>query len=66
MFKYALISAFNREDSGWEESKSVGYRRCRFIGSTICSALADDGLEPIILDNLSSGPRSFAERFQIL
>ncbi|MCL4722640.1 MAG: UDP-glucose 4-epimerase GalE [Gammaproteobacteria bacterium] len=34
-----------------------------FIGSTIASACADAGIEPIILDDLSAGLRSFAERF---
>ena len=34
-----------------------------FIGSTIASACADAGLEPVILDDLSTGLRSFAERF---
>ena len=34
-----------------------------YIGSTIASACADDGLQPIILDDLSAGLRVFAERF---
>lgn len=32
-----------------------------YIGATICSALEDNGWTPIILDNLSSGPRRFTE-----
>lgn len=32
-----------------------------YIGSTICSALEDGGWTPVVLDNLSSGPRSFAD-----
>ena len=32
-----------------------------YIGSTICSALLDNGWTPIVLDNLSSGPRSFTD-----
>jgi len=35
-----------------------------FIGSTVASACSDAGLEPIILDDLSSGVRAFGERFQ--
>ena len=34
-----------------------------FIGSTIASACADSGIEPLILDDLSTGLRSFAARF---
>lgn len=34
-----------------------------FIGSTIASACADAGIEPVILDDLSTGLRTFAERF---
>lgn len=34
-----------------------------FIGSTIASACADAGHEPIILDDLSQGLRSFGERY---
>lgn len=34
-----------------------------FIGSTIASACADAGIQPIILDDLSSGLRAFGERF---
>ena len=34
-----------------------------FIGSTVASACSDAGLEPIILDDLSSGMRAFGERF---
>jgi UDP-glucose 4-epimerase len=32
-----------------------------YIGSTICSALSDDGFTPIILDNLCQGRREFTE-----
>lgn len=32
-----------------------------YIGATVCSALLDAGWTPIILDNLSSGPRQFTE-----
>lgn len=32
-----------------------------YIGATVCSALLDQGWTPIILDNLSSGPRSFTD-----
>lgn len=34
-----------------------------FIGSTIASACADAGIEPVILDDLSTGLRAFAKRF---
>lgn len=34
-----------------------------FIGSTIASACSDAGMIPIIIDDLSSGLRAFAERF---
>lgn len=34
-----------------------------FIGSTIASACADAGVTPVILDDLSTGLRAFAERF---
>ncbi|MDR1768734.1 MAG: UDP-glucose 4-epimerase GalE [Propionibacteriaceae bacterium] len=34
-----------------------------FIGSTIASACSDAGLRPVILDDLSTGLRSFGERF---
>lgn len=34
-----------------------------FIGSTIASACADAGMEPVILDDLSTGLRAFATRF---
>jgi UDP-glucose 4-epimerase len=34
-----------------------------YIGSTIASACADAGHEPVIVDDLSRGLRSFAERF---
>ena len=34
-----------------------------FIGSTIASACSDAGIRPVILDDLSAGRRSFAERF---
>lgn len=34
-----------------------------FIGSTIASACADAGIEPVILDDLSTGLRAFANRF---
>lgn len=34
-----------------------------FIGSTIASACMDAGIQPIILDDLSTGLRTFAERF---
>lgn len=33
-----------------------------FIGSTIASACADDGITPVILDNLVTGRREFADR----
>lgn len=32
-----------------------------YIGATICSALLDGGWTPVILDDLSSGPRSFTD-----
>jgi UDP-glucose 4-epimerase len=32
-----------------------------YIGATICSALLDEGLTPVILDDLSSGPKEFTE-----
>lgn len=32
-----------------------------YIGATICSALQDSGWTPVILDDLSSGPRSFTD-----
>lgn len=32
-----------------------------YIGSTICSALLDAGIAPVILDNLSTGPRAFTD-----
>jgi UDP-glucose 4-epimerase len=34
-----------------------------FIGSTIASACADAGIQPVILDDLSTGLRAFADRF---
>ncbi|RLU99240.1 UDP-glucose 4-epimerase GalE [Streptomyces griseocarneus] len=34
-----------------------------FIGSTIASACADNGITPVILDNLVTGRREFAERY---
>ena len=34
-----------------------------YIGSTIASACADSGMTPVVLDDLSTGLRSFAERF---
>ncbi|WP_424216775.1 UDP-glucose 4-epimerase GalE (plasmid) [Streptomyces sp. BI20] len=32
-----------------------------FIGSTIASACLDDGIEPVVLDNLATGRREFTE-----
>ena len=32
-----------------------------YIGSTVCSALLDNGWTPIILDNLCQGPRTFVD-----
>ena len=32
-----------------------------YIGSTVCSACLDSGLEPIILDNLATGRREFTK-----
>lgn len=34
-----------------------------YIGSTVASACADAGMQPIILDDLSTGLRAFAERY---
>mgnify|MGYP001757342863 CR=1 FL=1 len=34
-----------------------------FIGSTIASCCADNGITPVILDDYSTGLRAFAERF---
>lgn len=34
-----------------------------YIGSTIASACSDTGIEPVIVDDLSTGLRAFAERF---
>ena len=34
-----------------------------FIGSTVASACADAGIEPVILDDLSTGLRGFGQRF---
>jgi UDP-glucose 4-epimerase len=34
-----------------------------YIGSTIASACADAGIQPVILDDLSTGVREFGERF---
>ncbi|MCL2433671.1 MAG: NAD-dependent epimerase/dehydratase family protein, partial [Clostridia bacterium] len=36
---------------------------CGYIGSTICSALAEAGHTPVILDSLYAGRRAFAREF---